>query len=924
MTEFFKSQMDYVYFFYGLGFFILAAACFLLFKMPVKKLPWQWLGLFGFIHGLREWLDMVAFSVFNPPIFQYLRLIVLIISLVCLFEFARSGMFVLSKKSANPWIYVPIFSIILFGLFYGGIVMAEIFSRYLLGVIGGMWVACILFFRAEERKTSHQSLWLILASLCFVAYALSQLVGPKASFLPASFINADSFLRILGIPIVVLRGFLAILIAGIFWVHWFFVELGTIYKFRTKVIQVVMAFSFLVLILFGGWILTEERGAVYEQGMRKDLLSRTRTAAAAINPARVKTLTGSPEDIGSPDFERLKEQLVHVNRANPYARYLYLMGMREQKIFFYLDIDISAHPDNASPGMSYDDAPPNLFNVFLTGKESVEGPYVDQWGQWISAFVPVRDFKTNELLAVFGMDRDAKEWAREVLFLRFIVILVLMGVSLTLGIVFVFLQLNMIASEKVKFSEKTFRTIFDGAPEGVFVFDTMEHRMFSVNKFMVSLLGYEEKDFLKLSYEDLLAPGQVDVNKNIQRVLKEGYVFVPERIYKKKDGTYITVEAMATPLEYYGRKAILVFVRDITQRRQFEEKIRQLSRAVEQSPSTVAITDLEGNLEYVNPKFTQLTGYTLDEVKGKNPRVLKSGDKGSEVYKNLWETIVAGNEWRGEFLNKKKNGEVYWEYASISPIRDAVGKTTHYIKVAEDVTERKRLEKVKDDFVSMVSHELRTPLTAIKESINIVYDGSAGEINAEQKDFIETAKRNVDRLARLINDVLDFQKLQSGRMEFYSQETDLPKLLDEVYSTMMPLARNKGLDLLLNVSPRLPLVHLDKDKIIQVLTNLINNAIKFTDQGKVTVVAMHEGPNAVRISVSDTGIGIKQDDIPKLFSSFSQVAPIQYKKTGSTGLGLVISKEIVQKHGGKIWIESEFGKGTTFHFVLPIMERRER
>ena len=221
----------------------------------------------------------------------------------------------------------------------------------------------------------------------------------------------------------------------------------------------------------------------------------------------------------------------------------------------------------------------------------------------------------------------------------------------------------------------------------------------------------------------------------------------------------------------------------------------------------------------------------------------------------------------------------------------------------------------------MVSHELRTPLTAIKEGINIVIDGSVGNINNDQKDFLGTAKRNVDRLARLVNDVLDFQKLESGKMRFDFKENDINKVIEEVRDTMNPVIQEKGLGFNIKLAKNLSKVNFDKDKIVQVLTNLVNNAVKFTEKGSV-IITTSEGNNIIQISVQDTGSGIKNEDMPKLFQSFQQLETPKERKVGGTGLGLVICKEIVERHKGKIWAESEFGKGTTFHFVIPIKERR--
>lgn len=243
------------------------------------------------------------------------------------------------------------------------------------------------------------------------------------------------------------------------------------------------------------------------------------------------------------------------------------------------------------------------------------------------------------------------------------------------------------------------------------------------------------------------------------------------------------------------------------------------------------------------------------------------------------------------------------------------------LNILEDLAEAKskaeEAMKIKSDFTSTVSHELRTPLTAIRESIAIVLDGSAGAINAEQKDFLNTAKRNVDRLARLINDVLDLQKLGSGKMTFDIRENDINEVINEVRQTMRSLMEQKGLDFILQLDESLPRVKFDRDKIIQVLTNLVNNAIKFTERGSISIVT-NRSDNGIQVSVQDTGPGIKKEDIPRLFQQFEQLEKGDNRKTGGTGLGLAISKEIIQRHGGRIWAAAELGKGTAFCFILPV------
>jgi signal transduction histidine kinase len=272
----------------------------------------------------------------------------------------------------------------------------------------------------------------------------------------------------------------------------------------------------------------------------------------------------------------------------------------------------------------------------------------------------------------------------------------------------------------------------------------------------------------------------------------------------------------------------------------------------------------------------------------------------------------------------KKDGDIIDVDVSLTVLKDADSRVTGSIGVIRDITERKEAERklkeamdMRSQFISTVSHELRTPLTIVKEDIAIILDGAAGKVKPKQKDILEMAQRNIDRLARLINDVLDFQKLQSGRAKFNMLENNINSIIESVYNTMAATVKKKGVELRLALDNSLPRTIFDSDKMIQVLTNLVSNAMKFTEKGSITI-ATHRIENAIRVSVVDTGCGIKQEDLPKLFQQFQQLGSGGNRKTGGTGLGLAISKDIIEKHAGRVWVESEFGKGTTFHFLLPI------
>ncbi len=545
------------------------------------------------------------------------------------------------------------------------------------------------------------------------------------------------------------------------------------------------------------------------------------------------------------------------------------------------------------------------------------------------------------------------------------------------------------------------------------------------------------------------------------RALREGkqVELANHTVLVSRSGGRVYIDDSAAPIKDANGRilgAILVF-RDISAKKESEKRIRQLSRAVENSSASIVITDMNGNIEYVNPKFSELTGYSFSEASGQNPRILKSGRQPAEFYKKLWDTILSGDTWKGELLNKKKNGEFYWEYASISPIRDDDGKTMNFVAVKEDITsikqvqlalmlakdqlestlnavpdlmfevrsdgevvslhtsdpkqlvappeeligrnisdflppgptevcmsalaeagrsgrslgkqyslqlpqgeawfelsvakklgdaegeahfivlvrnvsDRKKAEqelikknqeleqlyKIKSDFTSMVSHELRTPLTSIKEGIGIVLDGSAGVLNDEQKDFLEIAKRNVDRLHRLINDVLDFSKLESKKVTFNIKVGDLTRLVKDISDSYRPVCESKGLYLKFVSGKSDNLALFDEDRISQVLNNLLSNAIKFTVAGGITMEILSEkNKGSIVVRISDTGPGIKPEDTARLFERYVQLGGPSDRKTGGTGLGLAISREIIDAHHGRIWVESEYGKGSSFCFSVP-------
>ncbi len=582
------------------------------------------------------------------------------------------------------------------------------------------------------------------------------------------------------------------------------------------------------------------------------------------------------------------------------------------------------------------------------------------------------------------------------------------------------------------------------------------------------IYGYTEAEILGRHVSLLAPPDKLAAqNDNLNKIRQEERVDHQETVRVRKDGRLIDISLTLSPIRNAQGQMIGIssIARDITRQKQAETELRKLSRAVQQSPATVVITDAQGNIEYVNPKFTQITGYSFAEAIGQNPRILKSGEKSPEEYKELWDTITSGKEWRGVFHNKKKSGELYWESASISPIEDSAGVITHFIAVKEDITAIKEAQdelaklslvasktdnavvitdkdgliewvndgfsrmtgytlpevagkkpgpilqgplsdpesiariranlkkkepfteeilnyhksgqpywvsmditpirndrgevvkfisiqrditpskeaeealrqakdaadaanRAKTEFLASMSHEIRTPMNAIIGMAELLDETL---LNPEQRKFVDVFRSAGETLLNIINDILDLSKVEAGQITLEKIDFDLGELVEKVCEVMALRAHEKGIELACRLLPEVP-VHLmgDPGRLRQVLTNLLGNAIKFTEKGEVVLEVGLAMPTQVTVpeeepsqstlifTVRDTGIGIPPEKLDYIFEKFTQADASTTRRYGGTGLGLPITKRLVELMGGEIKVASQPGQGSIFSFTLTL------
>ncbi len=360
--------------------------------------------------------------------------------------------------------------------------------------------------------------------------------------------------------------------------------------------------------------------------------------------------------------------------------------------------------------------------------------------------------------------------------------------------------------------------------------------------------------------------------------------------------------------------------------------LEKLNQAVEQSPSSIIITDTNGVIEYVNPSFTELTGYSFDESIGQKPNILNSGTHDNKLFTELWDTILSGKIWKGELLNNKKDGQQYWEQVSIAPVKDENGLILHFVAVKNDISLNKKIQKelasaktaaeeatkAKSDFLANMSHEIRTPMNAIIGLDSLL---EKTKMSSKQSDYVKKIGLSAKNLLGIINDILDFSKIEAGKLDIENIEFIINDVMGNLTNMIGEKSKDRGIELIYTQDMNIPRNLIgDPLRLGQILLNLTNNAIKFTEKGEIEVstklISRTDKKIIVQFDVRDTGIGLTDKQQKKLFKSFSQADSSTTRKYGGTGLGLTISKKLSQLMGGDIDVKSISGQGSTFYFTV--------
>jgi PAS domain S-box-containing protein len=486
-------------------------------------------------------------------------------------------------------------------------------------------------------------------------------------------------------------------------------------------------------------------------------------------------------------------------------------------------------------------------------------------------------------------------------------------------------------------SEEKYRQLVENLNDAVYSLD-MQGIITYISPVIKQITGYRPAEAYGKSFLKYIHPDDRSIIETRFKNKSEN-VFEPvEFRLKTKNGHFCYVRSSNSFL-YEGNKLIGISgtLTDISARKQAEEEIRKLSQAVEQSPASVLITDLEGNIEYINQKFSEVSGYSYEEVKGLNPRILNSGETPKDQYKELWETITSGLVWNGQFHNKKKNGELFWEDAMISPIFNNKNQITHYLGIKEDITEKKELEEQFRQSQKMeaigqlaggVAHDFNNLLTVINGYTEMVL--TRVDRNDPSFDQIQQIKQAGHRASMLTRQLLAF----SRRQILQPKVLDANQLLQNM-EKMLHRVIGENIDLITIYFKNLGKINADPGQIEQVILNLVVNARDaMPSGGKLTIETMnvnltdefvrrHKGATTgwfVMLAVTDTGSGMDEETQSHIFEPFYTTKGIGK----GTGLGLSTVYGIVKQSGGSIWIYSEPGAGTSIKIYIPLIEESVR
>jgi PAS domain S-box-containing protein len=968
MTNFLLSQLDFIFFFYGLGFILLAGVCFVLDKSREYSLPWKWLGFFALIRGLNEWLEMLALSFGESTLFESVRITVLGISFLFLLEFGRLGLKSIGVKVPGRWIT---FVLLLAGLTGGMNSLNGLNATlgYFLGFTGGICSALVFIYVSSDNKKQNQFIF-ISGMLIAIFAVITGIIVPRVSFFPGSFLNQSSFLQIFGIPVQLFRGLIACLITFFLFKH---NQRGRVILKRIN----VWLFTFLVfVILVCGWYVVELVGQYKEKQEKNDIYIAARMTAAALKPERIKSLYLN-NSIKNPDYISLKEHLMKMKESNSELYLVYFAALKGDSIVILADSNPENSKEYLPPGRLFIGAPEELFNIFHLKLKSSINPGKEESGKWYSTFVPVYNCDGNNVCVVLGVDRSTESLNLAVYHDRIMAIMIILLILVILIAFYTELErkkelIEGISNSEIaiKVSEEKFRSIVENLGEGISFLNSNEQFVFA-NNATEEIFGVGSGQLVGMNLNQFVFGKQYEwvQEETIKRA--QGKKSVYELEVLRPNGVKRNIIVTAVPLidKESGFVGTYGVIRDITGSKRAELE-RQITHEIAQGITTTSNLDellnlihqSLGKVLYAENYFVALYDqntelfsfpYWVDKFdpapepvamqKSCTAYIFRTG-KPLLLTQKLFDDLVEQNEvelvgtnspsWVGVPLESPDRiiGVLvlqHYEEENIYSEHDVEFLNSAGRQIAIAI-ERKRAEKEiqelneqllksnfeKDKFFSIIAHDLRSPFHGFIALTEMMSEDISSFSTDELSKLAHEMSQSAQNLFNLLQNLLEWAQFKKGSLSFTPQVLSLSTIVSKCIEQINQRVIQKGITII-NEVPGNQKIFADEMMINSILNNLLSNAVKFTNRnGTVTVSAKEIEDQMIEISFRDTGVGMPKSIVKKMFKVGEKTGRKGTEGELSTGLGLLLCKEFIDKNGGKIWVESEEGAGSTFYFTV--------
>ncbi len=700
----------------------------------------------------------------------------------------------------------------------------------------------------------------------------------------------------------------------------------------------------------------------FKKDQSEEILQVARSIVATLPTENFKTLDISPKDINKQEYQILKNTLKSIISSNPKARFAYIYVQKNNNLYFMADSEPANSKDYSPPGQQYTEAEKSYYKPFITGKEYLIGPATDRWGTWMSVLIPVKNKINGKTTAVFAMDFNSKLWNNLLIYevTESILLIVLLLAS--------FISLFIIESknkalrrdlknrkktkQKLIESESLLRTIIETEPECIKMVDE-NGLLLQMNPAGLQIIEADSlEQILGHSIANIIVPEYLDSFKQMHQQVLAGKSSQMELEIIGLKGTHKWIETHSVPMQLNGKMVHLAHARNITNRKNTEQMLRESKLFLNETQKIAHlgtyILDIKNDIWISSDILDSIFG--IDSHYDKSIQGWKSiihPDYIQPLYDYfINEVIVNKTKLDKEYkIIRQQDNEVRWIHALGEVQFNDNHEPIKMIGTIQDITERKKAEeeliiakekaeesdRLKSAFLANMSHEIRTPMNGIMGFAELLKEPNLS--GKEQQEFIGIIEQSGTRMLRIINDIIDISKIESGLMTINMSETNINNQLEYIYKFFKPEADQKGIQFSYykGLSANKSIIKTDTEKIYAILINLVKNAIKFTSNGSIEfgyqlkpvyekIPGMSETlfeQFELEFFVKDTGIGIQKEQLAIVFERFRQAEESTNKNFEGSGLGLSISKAFVQMLGGKIWVESTKGEGSTFYFTIP-------